>query len=559
MTKPQRYRLKLTKLDFVSLVDTPAQPNATTLLIKCASKGDEVEATARFVKVSDELGLAFFWAFTSTNADGSDHFDLQGDNVDQDFLKAAMEFMVDGGGAVDEMHDGKQTARVVFAFPMTPDIAKAFGVVSKTSGLMVAVKPTKDQLAKLKTGELNGVSIAGAGLREAVKRAPATPAFKRLRATLLAKLAPARVRKEVVLTDLVDGHQHGLDLDDPAGWCGDKLTTSAATAEGADYAHAHVWTFDATSGAVTIAADSGHTHTVDGVVPPEVLAVFALNERAEDAEQATAVLERVLDGDAPAGNVSVSVAARAPQKNSTPAEPNRKVGSQPENAKMNFAKMLAIVLAMTPTQQAHVAKLAPDEAEAFVGKPANERDSIVKAALDADPIVYKTTSGIEIRKSAGELAVEMAKQADASAKAAAEATALVQKRDVELEQEKLEKRAATEVPYLKGTVKQRAKLLKMIAAEPDEVERNALLEIVKGASAVYKQLGENVGGSTGDDATPTDTKSTYAALAKGLTAFAKTNKIEKVWTEGLDAFVQTPEGAALKEAYDVAKQAEKAA
>jgi hypothetical protein len=50
----------------------------------------------------------------------------------------------------------------VFAFPMTTDIAKAFGVETKTTGLMIGLKPDNNaMLAKFKSGELTGFSIGG--------------------------------------------------------------------------------------------------------------------------------------------------------------------------------------------------------------------------------------------------------------------------------------------------------------------------------------------------------------------------------------------------------------
>lgn len=44
--------------------------------------------------------------------------------------------------------------------------------------------------------------------------------------------------------------------------------------------------------------------------------------------------------------------------------------------------------------------------------------------------------------------------------------------------------------------------------------------------------------------------SPYEALDRGLRKFCKANAIEKPWTVGLAKFVATPEGAALKRAYD---------
>ncbi len=46
--------------------------------------------------------------------------------------------------------------------PLTEDIAKAFGIDTKTTGLMIAMKPdSDDMLAKFRNGELTGFSIGG--------------------------------------------------------------------------------------------------------------------------------------------------------------------------------------------------------------------------------------------------------------------------------------------------------------------------------------------------------------------------------------------------------------
>src|SRR5262245_22764745 len=97
-----RFRLKLKRLDFISAVDTPAQETAKVVLMKR-------DGQANVVKISDELGLVFCWAFTSKAA-GSDYYDLHGDNIDDDFVKAAAEFM-QNGGVTDEMHDSEPDGR----------------------------------------------------------------------------------------------------------------------------------------------------------------------------------------------------------------------------------------------------------------------------------------------------------------------------------------------------------------------------------------------------------------------------------------------------------------
>lgn len=555
-----KYRLRLDKLKFCSIVDNPAQPNAKTLLIKRAPKGDQVEATARFVKVSDELGLAFFWAFTSTNADGTPHHDLQGDQVTSgdEMIKAAADFMTDGGGAVDEMHDEQPGAgKVVFAMPMNQEIASAFGVTSKTEGLMIAIRPAADVMAKLKNGTYNGVSIGGTGYREAVKR------------NELAKYLFARVLKEAVLTSEEDGHQHALDLDDPAtSWC-DMYSTSYQTLEGAENSHSHAWTFDATSGAITIAADSGHTHTVAAVVPPDALAAWAKLDAIQDAENeavAAIPVAVVLDAEpaiAPilveepsSQTIVVNVAARAPASKSTPGTLPNKVATQPETKPMNLAKMLAIVLAMSDTQRAHVAKLAPDEVESFFTKSAPERDAIFKSAEAADPVVFKgEKTGVEVHKSDGPFALKMAQNAETSAIALAKAEEQVAAEKAARELVELTKLANDTLGCLAGTDGAHVDVLRAVQAITDTAKRDAAITTLKAANAVMKAAGKPNGVTDAANPVSIGKSEAYSALTKALMPFCEEKKITKVWTEGLAAFAATPAGAVLVKAYDDAKAA----
>lgn len=162
----KRFRLRLKRLDFISAVDTPAQETATAVLLK---SGD-FRATARVVKTADELGLVFGWALTSKSG-GADYFDLQGDNVvEDDLIRVAAEFM-ENGGATDQQHDFEADGRVVFAMPLTAEVAKSFGIQTDTTGLMVAIKPSADVFAKFKSGEYTGFSIAGTGEREPLAKA----------------------------------------------------------------------------------------------------------------------------------------------------------------------------------------------------------------------------------------------------------------------------------------------------------------------------------------------------------------------------------------------------
>lgn len=172
MTKPnKRYRLRLKSISYLSAVDTPAQPLATAAIIK-RDTGDEVTATVRVAKVSDdEVGIVMGWAFVCTE-NGEPHYDLQGDNVDESDIVKIAAALLDAG--VDEQHDYVSTGSVAFAFPITTEIAAAMAIKSERTGLMVGIRPSPEVLAKFKDGSLTGFSIAGIGEREEVTKSALT-------------------------------------------------------------------------------------------------------------------------------------------------------------------------------------------------------------------------------------------------------------------------------------------------------------------------------------------------------------------------------------------------
>ncbi len=121
---------------------------------------------AEVQKVDEKLGLVMGWAIVCKE-NGAPYFDLQGDHIPEDaMLKAALDFM-ENSRTVKEMHSGEKQGAIVFAFPLTEDVAKAFGVLSHKSGLMIAMKPDSDEmLEKFRTGEFTGFSIGGIRLED---------------------------------------------------------------------------------------------------------------------------------------------------------------------------------------------------------------------------------------------------------------------------------------------------------------------------------------------------------------------------------------------------------
>lgn len=123
--------------------------------------GKDVQFAGDIVKVDKKLGLVFGYAIVCKSG-GEDYFDLQGDHIPENaMMKAATDFMTDNRTAGD-MHQGPDVGgQVVFAFPMTTEIAKALGIQVKKTGLLIAMKPSPDMLAKFADGTYKGFSIGG--------------------------------------------------------------------------------------------------------------------------------------------------------------------------------------------------------------------------------------------------------------------------------------------------------------------------------------------------------------------------------------------------------------
>ena len=122
---------------------------------------------AEVAKVDAKLGLVMGYAIVCAK-NGEPYFDLQGDHIPEEaMLKAALDFM-ENSQVAREMHGEEQTGSVVFAWPMTKDIAKALGIEVRKTGLIIAIKPDDEMLVKFKSGALTGFSIGGGCVREEI-------------------------------------------------------------------------------------------------------------------------------------------------------------------------------------------------------------------------------------------------------------------------------------------------------------------------------------------------------------------------------------------------------
>lgn len=79
-----------------------------------------------------------------------------------------------------------------------------------------------------------------------------------------------------------------------------------------------------------------------------------------------------------------------------------------------MADLKLILAVLSAAHFAHYQTLAPADAEAFAQKPVAERDAILAAKLNADPVKYTAKNGTVYRESQAQLA-DLAKQADDNA------------------------------------------------------------------------------------------------------------------------------------------------
>ena len=136
---------------------------------------DMAEYKAEIIKVDDTLGIVLGWAIICNTGvgifaeeSGDPYFDAQGDHIPEySMLEATTDFMLHSRKA-GEMHwkdeEGEAVGKgaVIFAWPMTVEIARAFGIEIDQTGLMIAMKPDDEaMLEKFRNGEYKGFSIGG--------------------------------------------------------------------------------------------------------------------------------------------------------------------------------------------------------------------------------------------------------------------------------------------------------------------------------------------------------------------------------------------------------------
>jgi hypothetical protein len=130
------------------------------------------EREVSFIKVEESLGLILGFAIVCEE-NGEPYFDVQGDHIPPDaMLKASADFMEHSqlGGIMhrrDEDGEPVPGGKVVFAWPMTAEIAASLDMTTKRTGLLVGIKPSEpEDLEKARRGEFRGFSIGGGRIKD---------------------------------------------------------------------------------------------------------------------------------------------------------------------------------------------------------------------------------------------------------------------------------------------------------------------------------------------------------------------------------------------------------
>lgn len=511
-----RYRLTLRSLKFLSAVDFPAQEPAVCVLTKRKDLAPEVKASYRVIKTDEALGVVIGMSIV-TSVDGVPYSDLQGDEVQEsDLLKTVVEFM-ESGAPTDTQHNREQDGRVVLSWVFDKETNEAMGVTSRKHGWATGLKVSPETFAKFKSGELSGFSIDGVGTREPIEK------------------SAKRVCNALLYTDEVDGHQHQiLCYEDGTFW------VQHATSAGAEHSHSH-GIVRGDDGTLAILADSGHAH------------VLAAGQPALVIVPADAIV--VVQARAPQSADSERAAKSTPLISPRSVSPTSKESTMPNELDTLNQTLLDItkraeraerIAKMSGAHKAHFDSLTGDDAEAFLAKSTADRETIVKATSDREAalgeLVYTSLAGEVFTKRDDARLVAAVKRADDAERI----------RD----EEQIAKRAQETLGQLAGSDAVHQLIVRAVlksGAKKEDID--AALTAMKGWGA-DSRIGKRAPGvNPGAGPVAVDQGAAFAALSKGLATFAKTNSISdrSLWTDGLEAYVKTDEGAALKRAYDEAQ------
>lgn len=318
------------------------------------------------------------------------------------------------------------------------------------------------------------------------------------------------VAKRAMLTTNISGHSHLV----VTNW-GDSNMISGDTSY--TDRHDHPWVQNE-DGSITIGAASGHTHTVI--------------ESPEEDEAGEAVQKKkpsVVNSDA---TIDKRVGYDINKEDNTMTEDELKDHViELEKSQEKYKS----IIDMPAVQRAYYDGLSDHDKPAFLDKSAGEQVSIMKAASEADAVMYTADDGSEYLKSDDPRLVAMAKRGDVDRKARVDA-------DAKVAESELQKRATAELSHLPGDLSVHTALLKAVDGIDDEKARMGAMEVLKSKDSRAAESFQTYGhvAAKGDSAGNGTAEQDLDALAK---KYAAEHKVTEPMA--YDQVLKTKEGAAL--------------
>lgn len=124
------------------------------------------------VKVDKRLGIAVGWALITATDDGAGfqpYYDLHNEHCPDDVAEAAFAKFAEGERTLLFDHSGKARGRCLWIFPLTAEIAKSLNITTKTTGVLIGVKPDDPSTLDRFGVDLHGFSVGGFGTIEEVE------------------------------------------------------------------------------------------------------------------------------------------------------------------------------------------------------------------------------------------------------------------------------------------------------------------------------------------------------------------------------------------------------
>jgi len=125
----------------------------------------EVNKSATILKLDTERRIVWGWASVST-LKGELVTDLQGDRMSPAVMSKMADGFMRSVRAAKAMHEGEDVGEVIHSFPLTKELADAFGIQTDREGWITGTYIKSDEeWAKVLKGEYRGLSIGGKAKR----------------------------------------------------------------------------------------------------------------------------------------------------------------------------------------------------------------------------------------------------------------------------------------------------------------------------------------------------------------------------------------------------------